>query len=73
MNFEEIGTIASIIVLISFLCKSERKIRIINIIGALLFVVYGALNGRTMHNIFSEALLKLSKNISKIKDKRNDS
>lgn len=45
MNFEEIGTIASIIVLISFLCKSERKIRIINIIGALLFVVYGALNG----------------------------
>ena len=45
MNFEEIGTIASIIVLISFLCKSERKIRIINIIGALLFVIYGALNG----------------------------
>ena len=45
MNFEEIGTIASIVVLISFLCKSERKIRIINIIGALLFVVYGALNG----------------------------
>lgn len=45
MNFEIIGTIASIIVLISFICKSERKIRIINIIGALLFVVYGALNG----------------------------
>lgn len=45
MNFEEIGTLASIIVLISFLCKSERKIRIINIIGALLFVVYGTLNG----------------------------
>lgn len=45
MNFEEIGTIASIIVLISFLCKSERKIRIINIIGSLLFIVYGALNG----------------------------
>ena len=45
MNFEEIGTIASIVVLISFLCKSERKIRIINIIGALLFVIYGALIG----------------------------
>lgn len=45
MNFEEIGTIASIIVLISFLCKSERKIRIINIIGALLFVIYGAFIG----------------------------
>lgn len=45
MIFEELGTIASIIVLISFLFKSERKIRIVNIIGAILFVVYGALNG----------------------------
>ena len=45
MIFEELGTLASIIVLISFLCKSERKIRIINVVGALLFVVYGALNG----------------------------
>ncbi len=45
MIFEELGTIASIIVLISFLCKSERKIRIVNIVGALLFVVYGAING----------------------------
>lgn len=45
MIFEEIGTLASIIVLISFLCKSERKIRVVNIVGALLFVVYGALNG----------------------------
>lgn len=45
MNFEIIGTIASLIVLISFTFKRERKIRIINIIGAILFVFYGALNG----------------------------
>ncbi len=43
MNFEIIGTIASIFVLISFLMKGERKIRLVNIIGATLFVVYGLL------------------------------
>lgn len=43
MNFEIIGTLASLIVLISFLCKSERKIRLVNILGAILFVIYGIL------------------------------
>lgn len=41
MNFEILGTIASILVLISFLMKSEKKIRTVNIFGALLFTVYG--------------------------------
>ena len=43
MNFELIGTLASIIVLISFIVKGEKNIRLINIIGALMFVVYGLL------------------------------
>lgn len=43
MNFEILGTLASVIVLISFLMKGEKKIRIINIIGALMFVIYGIL------------------------------
>lgn len=38
---EIIGTIASVIVLISFIIRGETKIRIINIVGASLFVVYG--------------------------------
>lgn len=38
---EILGTIASVVVLISFLMKGEKKIRIINIIGAILFVIYG--------------------------------
>jgi len=38
---EILGTIASVIVLISFLMKGEKKIRIINIVGAIMFVVYG--------------------------------
>ena len=41
MNIEILGTIASIIVLLSFLMKGETKIRIINILGALIFVIYG--------------------------------
>lgn len=43
MNFEILGTIASVFVLISFLMKGEKKIRLVNIIGALIFVVYGFL------------------------------
>ena len=43
MNYESIGILASIIVLISFIAKGENKIRIINIIGALVFVIYGLL------------------------------
>lgn len=38
---EILGTIASIFVLISFLMKGEKRIRLVNIIGALLFVIYG--------------------------------
>lgn len=41
MNYEVLGTIASIIVLISFLMKDEKGIRRVNIIGALIFTIYG--------------------------------
>ena len=41
--YESIGVLASCIVLLSFVMNGERKIRIINIIGALLFVIYGLL------------------------------
>lgn len=41
MNIEIIGTIASIVILISFLMDGEKKIILINIIGALIFIVYG--------------------------------
>ena len=38
---EVLGTIASLVVLISFLFDNLQKIRIINIIGCVLFIVYG--------------------------------
>lgn len=45
MNYEIIGTCASLIVLISFLMKGEKSIRLVNIVGAILFVIYGILIG----------------------------
>ena len=41
--YELIGTLASVLVLISFLMSGEKKIRIINITGAIMFVIYGVL------------------------------
>lgn len=43
--FEVIGLAGTIFVLISFLMKDIKAVRIINIIGAALFVAYGALIG----------------------------
>lgn len=41
MNWELIGGIATVFVILSFTMTDTRKIRIINIIGAILFVIYG--------------------------------
>lgn len=41
MNIEILGTLASILVLVSFMMKNEKMIRSVNIIGAVIFVVYG--------------------------------
>lgn len=38
---EFIGILATLLVLLSFLQKSEEKIRGLNVIGAFVFVVYG--------------------------------
>ena len=43
--FEIVGIAGTIFVLISFLMKDIVKVRLINIIGATIFVVYGILIG----------------------------
>ena len=43
MFVELIGYLASVIILIGFTFKDESKIRTINMIGSLLFIVYGLL------------------------------
>ena len=40
---EIIGIFAAAFILLSFLCNGERQIRIVNTIGAVLFVIYGIL------------------------------
>ena len=45
MSYEIIGLLGTLFVLISFLMKEVKLIRIINIIGAVLFVIYGLLIG----------------------------
>ncbi len=41
MNYEIIGIAGTIAILIAFLCNEEKYIRIVDAIGAMLFVVYG--------------------------------
>ena len=43
--FEVIGIAGTLFVLLSFLMKDLKMVRIINIVGAVLFVVYGLLIG----------------------------
>jgi uncharacterized protein with PQ loop repeat len=43
MIVDIIGYIASAVVLISFLMKNIKKLRVINTIGCLIFIVYGVL------------------------------
>lgn len=38
---ELIGILAGVLVLLSFVLTGERKIRMVNIFGAILFVIYG--------------------------------
>ena len=45
MSYEIIGLLGTLFVLISFLMKEVKLIRIINIVGAVLFVIYGLLIG----------------------------
>lgn len=40
---EIFGVLAGVLVLVSFLMKGEKKIRIINIFGASIFIFYGIL------------------------------
>lgn len=57
MSYEILGLVASILVLISFLFNKERNIRVINIIGAICFVIYGIKIGALSVWILNSALV----------------
>ena len=44
MNFEVIGFIASLFVMFSFIPKDSKKIRIINCVGCVAWIIYGLLS-----------------------------
>ena len=55
--FEAIGIVAMLFVLASFLFTNEKKIRQINIIGAIIFVVYGVIIGAHAVYLLNGALI----------------
>lgn len=57
MKYELIGIIGTIFVLVSFLQKSEEKIRQVNIIGASFFIIYGLITKTYSTAILNIALL----------------
>ncbi len=53
---EIIGVLASALVLVSFLMKGERKIRFINIVGCVIFVIYGIMISSVSVTLMNVAL-----------------
>lgn len=45
MKYELIGIAGTVLILIGFLSDSEKRIRIFDMAGSILFVIYGALIG----------------------------
>ena len=75
-NSEIIGILASVIIIISFLFNDGLKIRIINSIGGVIFLIYGILIG-SVSTIFLQAALiiiqitKIFKEIAKKKSQKD--
>ena len=57
MNVEAIGLTATLVVLLSFTRNKVERIRVINILGACLFVVYGVLIGSASTWLLNGALI----------------
>lgn len=57
MKYELIGLCGTVFILIAFLFNSERKIRIFDMIGSVLFVIYGALIGAYSNVVLNGALI----------------
>lgn len=58
MRYEWLGIVGSILIILAFVNKDEFKIRILDCIGALLFILYGFLT-KTWSTMFLNAVLVL--------------
>ena len=54
---EIIGIIATILILVAFMCNDPKKIRSLDALGALLFVVYGVITRTWSTAILNVALI----------------
>lgn len=66
---EAIGIIASLIILLSFLFTDLRKVRLINIFGAILYVIYGFFIHSYANIILNGALILIHLYYLFVKDK----
>lgn len=57
MKYEIIGILGTITILIGFLSNSEKKIRIFDMIGSALFVIYGLLIGALSNVLLNGTLI----------------
>ena len=57
MNNEIIGITATVVILIGFMLNGEVKIRIFDMIGAALFILYGVLIGSLSNILLNGALI----------------
>ena len=57
MKYELIGLCGTVFILIAFLFNSEKEIRIFDMIGSVLFVIYGALIGAYSNVVLNGALI----------------
>lgn len=67
MKYEIIGTIGSVLVILSFIMSGEKKIRLLNLISSVFFLVYGLLI--QAYSIIGLNLLLIVINIYKLRVK----
>jgi len=64
---EIIGYIASLFVLVSFLMKDIKKLRLINSVGCMLFVIYGVLLNFSIPIILTNTAILIINTIALLK------
>lgn len=57
MKYELIGIAGTLLILVGFLSNSEKKIRLFDMAGSVLFVIYGALIGAYSNILLNGALV----------------
>lgn len=74
INPEVLGIIATLFIIIAFLCQGELRIRLYDLVGAILFVIYGTLI-KSFSTILLNAILILVQlyHINKLRKENQES